>query len=395
MRLLSLVLGIILLVPPFSWAEPFLEKTDIFEGGKEGYALYRIPGIVVTGKGTILAYCEARKNSGGDWGHIDIVLRRSSDGGKSWGPHQTIGKVEGKLERNPAAVKQKLGKEGEITYNNPVAIVDHKTGAVHFLFCIEYGRCFYMQSSDDGANFSRPMEITSALDKFRPEYDWKVMATGPGHGIQLKNGRLLVPIWLSTGTGGHAHRPSVVSVIFSDDHGKTWQRGDIVAREPELNNPSETVAVELNDGQVMLNMRHESSLHFRAVSLSKNGATGWSKPILDKQLPEPICMASIIRYSEMPKGKNRILFANPDNPTGRERKNVSARLSYDEGKTWPIKRTLEPGMSGYSDLAVGPDGTIYCFYERGAQGKNQFQTRTLCVARFNLEWLTEGKDDGR
>lgn len=374
------------LVVNLAHADPMLEKTDLFEAGKDGYGLYRIPGIVVTAKGTVLAYCEARKNPGGDWGQIDLALRRSVDGGKTWAPRRLIGKVEGKLERNPAAVKQKLGKDGEITYNNPVAIVDRKTGTVHFLFCVEYGRCFYMKSDDDGVTFSSPVEITATFEKFRPEYDWKVLATGPGHGIQLKSGRLLVPVWLSTGTGGHAHRPSCVSLIYSDDHGKTWQRGDIVAHSSfdnkgaALNNPSETVPVQLQDGKVLFNMRHETKPNLRAISVSPDGVTGWSTPKFHEELPEPICMASIIRYSEGPASKNRILFANPDNPKGRERKNVTIRLSHDEGQTWPVKKSLEPGPSGYSDLAVGPDGTIYCFYERA---------RNLCVARFNLEWLTK------
>src|SRR5713226_7690663 len=111
--------------------EPFLEKADLFEAGKDGYALYRTPGIVVTRNGAVLAYCEARKNAGGDWGHIDLLFRRSTDGGKTWEPRKHLVQFDAKFERNPAAVKQKLGKDGEITLNNPIAIVDRKTGAVH------------------------------------------------------------------------------------------------------------------------------------------------------------------------------------------------------------------------------------------------------------------------
>ncbi len=395
MQRFLLVLGVLPYLAGPVAAEPVFEHVVLFEAGKQGYAHYRIPGIVVTRqgtRGTLLAYGEARKHLKGDWGHIDILLRRSTDGGRTWGPRRLID-IPGDFQRNPAAAKQKLGRDGEITKNNPVAIVDHKAGAVHLLVCVEYARCFVMTSTDDGQTFTKPVEITAAFDDFKKDYPWRVLATGPGHGIQLKNGRLIVPVWLATGEGGHAHRPSAVSVIYSDDHARTWRRGDIVVRDPDLANPSETAAVDLADGRVMLNIRNEGKPHFRAVSYSQDGATKWSAWRRDEGLPEPICMASLARLSHAAgAGKNRILFSNPNNPSGRERKNVSVRLSYDEGKTWPIVKTIDAGPSGYSDLAVGPDGTIYCFYEHGALENNAYRTRSLRVARFNLEWLTDGRD---
>jgi sialidase-1 len=321
-----------------------------------------------------------------------VLLRRSTDGGKSWLSRQHIN-IPGRFERNPSAVQHNLGKDGEITFNNPVAIVDRKNGAVHLLVCVEYARCFYLRSDDEGQTITKPVEITAAFEPFKKEYPWRVLATGPGHGIQLANGRLVVPVWLSTGDGGHAHRPSAVSVIYSDDHGGAWRPGDIVVRDPDLANPSETAALQLADGRVMLNIRNEGKPQFRVVSFSADGATRWSGWQRDEHLPEPICMASLVRLSEARGGdKNRILFSNPNNPSGRERKNVSVRLSYDEGKSWPVVKPIEPGPSGYSDLAVAPDGMIYCFYERGEVVMKQYTTRSLTMARFNLEWLTDGKD---
>jgi sialidase-1 len=255
-----------------------------------------------------------------------------------------------------------------------------------------------VRSDDDGLTLSEPVDITAAFEAFRAEYDWKVIAPGPGHGIQLSTGRLLVPVWLSEGTGAGAHRPSVVSVIYSDDHGRTWDRGEIVVAPPTLKNPSETVAVELVDGRVMLNLRHETFLRetrqrLRAVSISPDGVSGWSPVQFDEQLPESVCMASILRLSKNPEhDKNRIVFANPHNPETMERKNLAVKLSYDEGETWPVVKVLEPGRSGYCDLAAGLDGTIYCFYERGSLGGSHMNTAHLCVARFNLEWLTNGRD---
>jgi sialidase-1 len=385
-------------------AEPMLEKIDLFEAENDGYALYRIPGIVVTAKGTVLAYCEARLNSGSDWGTIDIMLRRSTDGGKTWQPRAKVANVPGPKEKNPAALVKKVGKTQDVTYNNAVAFAD-RDGSVYMLFCLEYMRCFYIRSDDDGVTWSEPNEITKTFEAYRPKYDWKVIATGPAHGIQLKNGRLVVPIWISTGTGGNAHRPSVTSTIFSDDHGKTWKAGEIAAPDtPEWIFPNETVVVELADGRVMLNVRSESPTHRRLVTISNDGATGWSTPRFDDALLEPICMASIVRVSGAKAGeKTRIAFANPHNMErddgkaivgkSRDRKNLSVKLSYDEGQTWPVNKTLEPSWSGYSDLAVLPNGTILCFYERGSgDGKSSTKTTRLTVARLNLEWLTDGKD---
>jgi sialidase-1 len=385
-------------------AESGLEKTDIFEAGKDGYALYRIPGIVVTAKGTVLAYCEARLTSASDWGTIDIMLRRSTDGGTTWLPRARVANVPGPKEKNPAALDKKVGKTEDVTYNNAVAFAD-RDGSVHMLFCLEYMRCFYIRSDDDGVTWTEPTEITKTFEAYRPQYDWKVIATGPAHGIQLKNGRLVVPIWISTGTGGNAHRPSVTSTIYSDDHGKTWKAGEIAVPDtPEWVFPNETVIVELADGRVMLNVRSESPTHRRLVTISKDGATGWSTPRFDDALLEPICMASIVRVSGAKAGeKTRIAFANPHNMErddgkatvgkSRDRKNLSVKLSYDEGQTWPVNKTLEPSWSGYSDLAVLPNGTILCFYERGSSdGKSSTRTTRLTIARFNLDWLTDGKD---
>jgi sialidase-1 len=367
--------------------EPSFERTDLFEPGRGGYAIYRIPGIIVTAKGTLLAYCEARRSDKSDWGSTDILFRRSTDRGKTWSPPKQLPTVDGPIAKNPAAAKQKLGKEGEVLYNNPIAIAD-RFGAVHFVFCVEYNRCFYTRSDDDGKTFAKPQEITSAFDSFRPEYAWQVLATGPGHGIQMKSGRLLIPVWLSLGTGGHAHRPSAVSTIVSDDGGATWQRGAIVCLHPNFANPSESAAVQLADGRAMLSIRHEGEPRLRAVSISDNGQTGWSPPRFHRDLPEPVCQGSLVRLTELPDDpRTRLLFVNPHNPTGKTRKNLTVKLSYDEGETWPEAKAIEPGAASYSDLAVGLDGQIYCFFERGA-GKD----RTLSLAVFNLEWLTDGRD---
>ncbi len=367
-----------------SAAEPMLERTEVFPPGMNGVARFRIPGIVVTPGGTVLAYCEARKNNSADWGEIEIHLRRSTDGGRTWESAAKIAHNGARLEGNPR--KQK-GGEHEQTVNNPVAIVDRETGSIEFLYCINYARCYSMRSCDDGITWSEPIEITAAFEPFRTHYDWKVIATGPGHGIQISSGRLVVPIWLAYGNVGD-HKPSAAATIYSDDHGKTWHSGEIaMPNEGDFGNPNETMLTELSDGRVLLVTRSESKANRKLIAHSSDGATHWSTPVFDDQLWEPICMASIAAHPSKP---GLLLFSNPHRisvdaagkeiPGGRgKRENLSIKLSQDDGRTWSVSKVLDPGKSAYSDLAVLPDGTILCLYEADT---------SIDCARFNLEWVT-------
>jgi sialidase-1 len=352
---------------------------------------------VVTARGSVLAWCEARKRpaGGSDWDDIRILLRRSTDDGKTWSPPRSIVDVPGPKTKNPVSLRLKGVDREAVTYNNPVLIAD-RDGTVHMLFCLEYMRCFYQRSEDDGLTWNEPAEITRTFEGFKKDYPWAVLATGPDHGIQLRTGRLIVPIWLSTGTGGNAHRPSVTATITSDDRGETWRPGEIaVPCTEEWINPNETVAVELADGRVMLNVRSESRAHRRLVTVSPDGVSRWSTPRFDDALLEPICMGGIVRYDH--GGKSLILFSNPQNldrqdgkaepGKGRDRKNLSVKASRDEGQTWGINKTIEPGPSMYSDLAVTKAGTILCFYGRGTNPG--FAGDRLTLARLNLEWLAD------
>lgn len=376
-----------------------LSIQTLYVAGERGYASYRIPGLTVTPKGTVLAYCEARRGTSGDWGSIDIWMRRSTDAGASWGPAAQITMPTERIPKNPVALSQNLAGTDERTIGNPVAIPDRDTGAVHLLFCAEYCHCFHSISHDDGVTWSDPVDITTTFDAYRPEYPWRVLATGPGHGIQLVSGRLLVPVWLSTGTGGHGHRPSCVSVIYSDDHGATWQRGDIVVGDsPETPNPSETVAVQLVDGRVMLNIRTESPRYRRLVTYSADGATGWSLPQYDSALFEPICFGSLIRLDKAGGGTGYLVFANPDSSAQQgertswgswPRENLTVRLSLDAGRSWPTSRVLDAGPCGYSDLTVCPGGTIGCLYEDREPDALGYD---LTFAQFDLAWLQKERD---
>lgn len=377
-------------------AAPFLQKQDLFEARTHGYWTYRIPGIAVTKTNTVLVTTEARPGRGGDYDFNDVLLRRSTDGGNTFGPviklvdHTTYG-------------------DGPVS--NFVMIPDRDSGRVVAVFCHDYARVFTMHSDDDGATWSVPREITAVFEQFKSDYPWRVCATGPGHGTQLRSGRMLVPVWLSDGSGKEfaggkrrGHRPSIVSLIWSDDCGRTWNRGSIVCRHGDaidgvtVANPSETIAVELADGRVMFNMRSESPNRRRLAAFSPDGVSGWAGHRWEAALLEPVCMASLVRYDWPQEGRpGRILFANPDNlenelirPGGNlahDRKRLSVKMSLDDGRTWPVSRVLEQGPSGYSDLAVLADGTILCLYEAEIVTR-MCDDRYLRLARFNLSWLT-------
>lgn len=355
------------------------ERITVFEAGSAGYKGFRIPALVATAKGTLLAFCAARKELG-DWADIDIALRRSTDGGRTWSPMKII------------------ADRGTMTVDNPTPIVDRKTGVIHFLFQVNYAQLYYMRSADDGMTFSAPVEITEAAHDFRrgwvsekdeSKYGWNVVAPGPGHGIQLESGRLLATLWMSP---HYRHRPSRTATLYSDDSGKTWKAGALIpqAATNPLVNPSEHVALELADGRVMTSLRSESQEHRRAVSYSKDGISNWSVPEFQPELFEAICMASLARVSATPKQKkNRIVFANPESLP---RNDLRVRLSYDEGKTWPHSQLLLAGPTGYSDMATGRDGTIYILYEQVEGAGMPDRKQNLVLARMTVEWLTGGQD---
>lgn len=350
----SMLLSIATICANASRAEDGFQQVDVFQSGTEGYHTYRIPGVVLTNKNTLLALCEGRKTGRSDHGDLDLMLRRSTDGGKTWEPMQRV---------------YEEGGTDKITIGNPCPVVDRSTGTVWLPFCRNNDRVFMTHSSDDGRTWAKPVEITEDVKKA----DWDWYATGPGHGIQLSSGRLLIPCdhrdtsdtkdksWKAS---GHSH------VFYSDDHGKTWQLGGVTER-----GMNECEVVELADKSLLLSMRNYFGNSQRAFAVSNDAGLTWSKPQHHEQVYCPTCQSSIHRYSLEPK--NIILYSGPGGPG---RSHMTIRLSYDEGKTWPVAKVLYEGSSAYSDLVVLPDGTIGCLYERDNYGKITF-------ARFPLDWL--------
>lgn len=360
MRRLPFALLALTLPFPARAAEPV--QAPVFVAGEGGYNTYRIPSAIVTPKGTVLAFCEGRKNNRGDAGDIDLVLKRSTDGGKTWGKLEVV------------------WDDADNTCGNPCPVIDARTGTIWLLLThnlrkdtealivsgkSEKSRTVWVTSStDDGKTWAKPTEITKAVKK--PEWTW--YATGPGIGIQLKSGRLLIPCDSKSDLG----KVRESHVIYSDDGGKTWKLGGVVG--PHCN---ESQAVELADGRVMMNMRTYMANNRRLVATSKDGGETFTKPVEDPALIEPVCQASILR---LPGDGGGILFSNP---ASTRREKMTVRLSRDEGKTWAVAKELHAGPAAYSCLTVLPNGEVGCLYERG--DKTAYDTITF--ARFPRDWL--------
>jgi sialidase-1 len=360
-------------------AEPPVQQ-DVFARGQGEYHTYRIPALIVTGKGTLLAFCEGRKHSGSDTGDIDLLLKRSTDNGETWGEAQVVWDDAGN------------------TCGNPCPVLDATTGTIWLLLTHNAGTMSEKQvkekklpgtrtvwvsrSTNDGKSWSPPVDITASTKD--PAWGW--YATGPGVGIQLEHGphkgRLIIPCDHSYDDPKGNLRGLPVEggshVIYSDDHGQTWQRGGNV--RPKMN---ECQVAELADeqGGLLLNMRNYSEAKRRAQSVSHDGGQNWTAPEAHRELVEPRCQASLLRYN-WPKDKEpgRLLFSNP---ASTQRTNMAVRVSYDDGKTWSAAKTLRPGPAAYSCLAVLPDKRIGCLYECGQT--NAYER--IRFASFPLSWV--------
>ena len=330
------------------------ELAFLFKSGDDGYHTFRIPAMAVTNKGTVLAFAEGRKNSRSDTGDIDLVLKLSNDGGKTWSKLQVV------------------WDDGDHVCGNPAPVVDRKTGAIFLLMTRNLGtdherqiidqtstdtrRIFVTQSTDDGVTWTTPAEITKDVK----QDNWTWYATGPCQGIQIIHGkykgRMVIPC-------DHIEAESkkyFSHVIYSDDHGKTWKLGGTTP----VDQVNECTVAEIADGKLLLNMRnYDRTQKNRKTAVSSDGGITWTDFTSDEVLVEPICQAAMHRYSFGRKGKNRLLFTNP--ASADKRCNMTLRLSNDDGANWANTMVLHPGPAAYSDVVRLPDGDIGCFYEAG------------------------------
>lgn len=336
-------------------------STTVYQKGDNGFDTYRIPATIQTTEGTILAFAEARKHSRSDTGDIDLVLRRSTDGGRTWSEIITIWDDAGNVCGNPAPVVDRT--TGRIlllsTWNDGT---DHERD-IHARTSKDTRRVFVLYSDDDGLSWSQPREITSSVK--RPDWTW--YATGPCHAIQLQKGKHKGRIVVSCNHGLFKEGKSAGSyshLIYSDDHGKTWAIG----AEGERDGNESTVA-ELKNGDLMLNMRgprHKNRADngsCRLIAVSRDQGLTLGPQYYERDLVEPVCNGSSINYA--PKGKltRTLLFSNPDHPT--KRKNMSVKMSKDNGKSWQTAFRLSDKAAAYSDMVVLPNGDLGILYETG------------------------------
>ena len=359
------------------------EQVDVFTAGHDGYHTFRIPAIVTSADGTLIAFAEARKENRSDpgGGDIDLVYRRSTDNGKTWSPLRV------------------LDDPGEgWGASNPTPVADHDRGRVWILYNrwepgfgtersqpgTSNNQAWARHSDDNGATWSDPVDLT----RVSRVYDhWGAMFLGPGGAIQARDGRLIVPaamkpdiysVWMSI--GGFEGRTSLMRAyaLTSDDHGDTWKRGELVKAQT-----NENQLVELSDGTIMMDARQGAGGH-RWLMVSSDGGGTWSNPVPGQQVT-PIC-AAIERYTSKAQGddRDRILWTGPAGPG---RKRLVLRVSYDEGQTFRDEKVIYGGLAAYSDIAILNDKTVGVLWERGVSVGYQFITFT----RFDRSFFEPGQ----
>jgi len=372
MKLLSLVFFAVIYSSVFS---QITERVQVFVSGTEGHKSYRIPAIIRAPGGDLIAFCEGRVHDAGDFGDINIVMKRSADEGATWSALATVVDYESLQAGNPAPVVDLTDPafpQGRIflfynTGNNHENEVRKGNGL---------REVWYKTSADEGITWSEPVNITTqthrpAQPHINPAYnfhdDWRSYANTPGHAVQFVSGkykgRIFVAANHSTGNPQPQFTDYQAHGFFTDDHGKTFQLSESIS----VPGSNEAMATLLSNGRLMMNMRNQrGDVRARIVAISSNGGASWDTTWFDKNLPDPVCQGSILAIG---KRKNILAFCNPADTL--HRNNLTLRISFDEGKTW--KRNLlidksskdqEMSHSAYSDLIEIDKKTIGILYER-------------------------------
>lgn len=345
----------------------FADGVTVLKGGEGGYFAYRIPSLITAPNGDLLIFCEARKVDRNDDGDIDLIQSRSTDGGKTWSPHEVV---------------YEEGGSARIKYGNPTAVVDGDTGAIWLAVNRDYltetgsragGALILFRSDESGKSWSKPIDITAGVKK--PE--WKHYAFGPGIGVQLRHGpvkgRLVIPANYRDSFSKSV--PSFSHVIYSDDHGNSWKLGGVLG---QFTNECQAAEITENGKPgLMINMRNhwgrggvEDKSGKRLVARSFDGGQTWDAEKMDAALTDPPCQASLFRHAFSENGEKSLLcFLNPAGPG---RANLTLRLSRDEGRTWEPGRLIGPGSAAYSCMTRLRGGELGIVYEADNYGRLVF-----------------------
>lgn len=332
-------------------------QADVFAAGADGVNTYRIPSLVTGPGGVLLAFCEARKESCGDASPTDLVLKRSTDGGASWGEKITV-----------------LAGAGSEAIMNPCPVVAGETVLLACLNAHRDGkgrhRQLLLRSEDAGLTWSGPADLAGEIaggdETFVP---------GPGVGILTKAGRLVIPGYTNLYNAERVREDSRSRALLSDDGGHSWRLGAPVG----YGMTNESQAVELADGSLVINCRVQKSFPdhpgCRVVAVSRDGGETWSEPFLAHELNESPCQAGFIRFAGA-DGRPRLVFSNPDSSPGtgstaERRTRMTVRVSFDEGRSWPVKRLVHAGPTAYSCPAALPGDRLALLYECGEQWRHE------------------------
>lgn len=343
-----------------------------YTSGAEGYNTFRIPAVLKSGRGTVLAFAEARKGSASDAGDIDLVLKRSTDGGCTWGALQTVYDSGPNTSGNPAPVLTASGRIVLLsTYNSGTAT---EAAIMRGEVTAEQNRRVFVQvSDDDGAGWSAPREITAQTKAA----DWRWYATGPGHAIRLARGphrnRLVVPANHSTAppagspdTGTEAKYYGAHS-LYSDDNGATWTIGFSDDNPNGYVNSNESTVAELPDGSLYFNTREHNGTApgNRADAYSRDGGQTLEVPYRPQAtIVGPVVQASVL---QVPGGP--LVYSGPAEPAARAA--LTLRISTDSGATWRPSLALSGLPAAYSDLVALDGGLVGVLYETGNFGANE------------------------
>lgn len=343
-------------------AVEILTMSDVFGLGEGGYPQVRIPSVVVTPAGTVLAFAEARQ--AGDHSENDIVLKRSMDSGVTWQPLQLIAEMGGDSLNDPCAVAlPETGRVLLMYQRYPKGYHTHKMAHTEPAEP-GYGgprntQTFLTRSTDDGLTWSAPEDITRSVR--RPD---AISVGSPGVGIQLEHGphkgRILLPLYEVMPPTGRRLQCYNCAVI-SDDGGVSWRLGARVPEAGPKGEADECQLVELSDGTVVMSARQADG-KFRKGTRSRDGGETWEPRQDAPDLVAPPCMGSILRTAAT--GETGVLLASVPNTLDGKRENGTLFVSWDGGKTWPEKRVLYPGEFAYSCLTNMPGGRIGCLFER-------------------------------